>query len=819
MMSFLAQAPSPELAEGLASRFELLDAPPTWVVVLVVLPLIAGLVWLAYGRRLVTEPGTRVLGALRFVALLLLVFVLFRPALVEERQEVRPAEVVILLDDSASMARTDAWAGEDGGEREAQLGVTGIDPRESTRAELAEAALREKLLPALEERGYEPHLYTFADGWTPIDLGEDSPNSGIAGDTGEPDAPTSLLQARGVATHLGDAVLGTLAANATRHVTGMVVLGDGRNTGGAPVIDASRRASAAGIPVHGLVIGDSRDEVGLSLELVDVPETIMEDDELAVRLRISVQGLGELDEQPRADVRLEELTAPDDASGRIVDEREERPEPGGTRLTLVAPRSEGSASGEARRHFLVRVPPLPGEVQLDDNELRFSVRVTTQTIRVLYVDGYPRWEYRFLKEFLKRGDANISVRCYLGSASPDFPQEASQDLAPLTSLPTTREELLDDYDVVLLGDVNPRRIGRTEAESEAFIDALFAFVEAGGGLGMQAGELDNPRSYAGTPLETLLPIKLDPAGRAGFGSAETPYRPVLENPSRPHPIVRLIPDIEANRRMFEDEDGLAPFYWFYPVERAKAGADVLLSHPFEENRYGRRPLLVTGHHPAGRTLFLAVDSTWRWNWRFRDTWRQRFWKGAVRWLALGRLKSGDRRFTIEPGRTSYGLDERVTIGARVLDEDWDGSTDPELEVRWEDPGGTQHQATLNLEPDRPGSYQGALDVERPGHHRVWIELDGVERTGATFEVTLPSRESSDPTPDPEALAELAGATGGLGVSLGNIDEVLARFPGGEERREPLSARFEDLWDRWLTLLLILGVLSVEWILRKRMDLP
>lgn len=792
-------AQDPVITQGLATSFELLEAPSAWVVVLVILPLVGLVVWASYGRRLLESNGHRALGLLRGLAIFAVLFLLARPALVEERQEIRPAEVIVLFDDSASMGSSDPWAG-DAEAHAALSALTGLDPASSTRSELAREALGRHLLPVLEKRGYIPHLYTFAEGWTPADASTFTPAS------------------KGSASHLGDAVLGSLGANTARHVTDVIVIGDGRTTGGTPLVDAARRASAAGVPVHTLLTGDARPETGAKLELVDAPSTAMDDDEIAIHLRLTGQGQG----TRRVDVRLEELESADDESGRVLDDESIRLDGEGERLTLVAPRAETSnlAPGESRRrHFLVRTPPLEGETRLEDNILRLSVNVTNQTIRVLYVDGYPRWEYRFLKEFLKRSDENITVQCYLNSATVDFPQESSPGLDPLTALPTTREELLDNFDVVIIGDVNPYRMGRSVEESDAFVAALGDFVVAGGGVLFQSGEFDNPRSFIGTPLEALLPVKLDPAGRTGFAAAETAFHPLLEDPTQPHEITQLTPDLEDNRRLWEDEEGLAGFFWFYPVERPKAGTDVLLSHPFEENRHGRRPLLVTGYYPSGRTMFLAVDSTWRWNWRFGPKWRTRFWKGAIRWLSLGRLKSGDRRFRLEAGRTTFGLDERVAIEARVLNQDWQPSEEESIDVRWSGPNGEIQTGSLALVPGRPGAFRGALDVERPGHHRVWIEEDGAERTSSGFEITLPSRESADPSPDPAALVELAVATGGTHLTLAEIELLFEQFPGGEEQREPISARFEDAWDRWTSLLVILGLLAAEWLLRKRMNLP
>ena len=288
-------AQDPVITQGLATSFELLEAPSAWVVVLVILPLVGLVVWASYGRRLLESNGHRALGLLRGLAIFAVLFLLARPALVEERQEIRPAEVIVLFDDSASMGSSDPWAG-DAEAHAALSALTGLDPASSTRSELAREALGRHLLPVLEKRGYIPHLYTFAEGWTPADASTFTPAS------------------KGSASHLGDAVLGSLGANTARHVTDVIVIGDGRTTGGTPLVDAARRASAAGVPVHTLLTGDARPETGAKLELVDAPSTAMDDDEIAIHLRLTGQGQG----TRRVDVRLEELESADDESGEFL---------------------------------------------------------------------------------------------------------------------------------------------------------------------------------------------------------------------------------------------------------------------------------------------------------------------------------------------------------------------------------------------------------------------------------------------------------------------------------------------------------------------
>ncbi len=790
MIALLLQQAA-EQAQGLDESFRLLDMPPAWVVVLIVLPLFAAVTWIGYARESVSRPMRLFLSALRVSAFLLLFLVIARPVVVERREEVQKAEVVVLLDDSASMQRKDAYSG--GGDvRAAIANLTGLSAEGTSRLDLARTALERVLLPLFEKGDYEVRTFAFAESTTPLD-------------------DLSAASARGAGTHLGDAVSQALAAHRSRPVTDVVVLSDGRSNGGLPVLEAARAAGATGVPVHTVVIGDTRPERNAIVELVEAPSDALEGDELAVIVRVVGRGV---DENVR--VLLEELEGDGD-DARLLTDEEATLSGSGERVVLVAP--AGVRAGE--RRFRVSVPPVSGETMVDDNFVEFIVHVSPARMRVLLIDGYPRWEYRFLRSMLLRADKNIEFQSYLLSATRDFPQDSSPHLPPLREVPVTRDELLDNYDVVILGDVNPNKISPDPMRCEAFMNALHEFVEAGGGLLFQAGEYDNPTAYRHTPLEELLPIVMDATGVPAFeGDRRTEFRPLLEEPANPHEILRLHADPEVTRRLWEDEGGLRGFYWYQPVKRAKPGAQVLLHHPNEVNRQtgDPYPLLVIGYFPAGRTMFLAVDSTWMWRYHYGDRYHEMFWRNAIRWLALGRLKSGDRRFRLDADRAAFDLEDRISLEARVLDEDFRPSERQLQKVWWRGPDGKTSELDLARATDRLGVYRGSLQVERPGLYRAWIE-DGGKRVSATeFEVLLPSRENEDPSPDPATLALLANRTGGRAATLATLAVLAEEFPGGEERREPISSSLEDIWDRWATLLFALALLATEWVLRKRVEL-
>jgi uncharacterized membrane protein len=825
---------APEIQKtGTRVSFRLLDAPEAWIVVLLVLPACAALAWLAYARESIRPGARRILSLLRLAAILLLVAVLFRPVFVSRREEIRPAEVLVLVDDSASMLRSDAYASDESA-RKTLSSLAGRPAEGCTRLDLAAAALSKKLLPGIAKNGYVTRLYRFSERLDPLAEGQlaaaPAPTSGAAPTT----APAANakdagpgLSGRGAATHIGSALAAAIAGQRGRNVTDVVIVSDGRNNGGTQPAEAARAAAASGIPVHTLVVGDTRPERNVMVEIAESPPSVLEGDEIEITARVTARGTQGI---PTARVLLEEIDPSGGPSGgpggggtgRPLAEEEVPLSEAGARVVLLAPPTPTDSPTNERR-FRVSVPPIEGETLRDDNAVEVNVHIAPEKIRVLYVDAYPRYEYRYLHTLLQRSDVNLATQCYLLSATPDFPQESSRDLPSLTAVPTDRKELLDHYDVVILGDLNPYAISPDPSRCEEFMNSLHEFVERGGGLLAIAGEYDNPRSFAGTPLEELLPVVLDPTAATGIeGTLTKSWHPRLEDPADPHEVVRLVPDAAKNRALWEEDGGLSGFYWFSPVLRAKPGAQVLLRHPEEGNASGRYPLLVAGWFPAGRTLFVGFDETWRWQYRYGTRYHERFWRNAVRWVALSRLRSGDRRVQLDALKARYDLDERVTLEARVLDEDYRPSERPEQSVRLTAPDGTSTHMDLQRVPERPGLYRANFDVERPGLYSASIDLSaesgGVHAATTVFEVTLPSRENADPSPDPQALGEVSALSRGKALDLAHVDELLAQFPGHEERREPISSELDDAWDQWGTLLLALVLLSAEWVLRKRWDL-
>jgi hypothetical protein len=808
-LSALSRAP---LLDELAtkSRFVFQNAPPLWVVILIILPALIIIVAAAYGlekgapRRDVVR-----LALLRFLALACLCAILFRPAIETFRYRTQRTTVPVLIDDSASMRRADSYTNDS--ERSQltkalDLGA-GDTAANHTRADLAARAVSTRLEPALKKLGYDVRLYRFSDEVAPV-------------------TSANEIEGRGDRTRIGDALFTVIEDHRGRG-TPIILISDGRNTDGRDPREAARFAATEGIPIYTVGVGDPSAPSNLSIEILEAPDVALENDEVVVTVRVNSAGIDS--------AIVPVLLVSEDAEGGEIE----------TLANAEATIAQGAAPGRLSLRFTprqigelriaVKVPPRSDEALTDDNIVRRTIQVKPEKIRILYVEGNPRWEYRYLKNSLLRADKNLIVHCFLTASGRDFVQETTKGQKPLSEIPTDRQTLLENYDVIIFGDVSPDQLAGSREERDRFLESVREFVHRGGGFLMIAGEYDSPRSYAGTPIQELLPIELaGPEDEAMLPREQKEeFFPKLENPTNPHELVRLVESADDNRRLWEEPNGLRGQYWFCPVKKAKPGAEVLLRHPDLKNRYGNLVLAATTFVPDGRSMFVGIDSTWRWRYVYGDRYFEQFWRRAIRYLALNRLKSGDRRYSLSVERSVFELNDRASLEARVLDESFQPARKASQasfvkSLR----SGKVTPVPLNAATGEPGSFRAAFVVDEEGRYEAWITSDDTETgkrvASVEFEARLPDRENREPMLDAATLRAIANisAAGSLSSKnasdhyfpLSRIEDVARKFPGGGAQEFPEPSEFRDLWDRWWSLLALVVVLAAEWTLRKKAQL-
>ena len=752
----------------------------TWNVLL--LAAAGVLVWFVYLRRPLDRRRNALKAALRLGVLLVVIVLLNRPRLTVTQTQVEPSVLAVLIDDSLSMRLADV----------ADAGTA----RPTSRLAAVESLLTRddaKLLRELAEI-HRLRFYRFNADAVAMDVPATLEN------------PAKVEAARraiggiepaGVQTRVIDSLETISRELQGQRLAGAIVLTDGRETT-ARQADAIRGVVDAGVKVFAVPIGTDAGLRNLEIDSVAVQESVFVGD--VVNVKVQVRATGVPVGVPVRLVLKDKSGLPIYDNGAAVEQT----------LTFDA---DGTQQAELQfvpaavgpLDVLVEAVPISGEIDDADNVRAAQLSVLDANIRVLYVEGNPRWEYRYLKQQLIR-DQTVSVSCLLTSADPSFTQEGDR---PITRFPETIDELMD-YDVVVFGDVDPRQ----------FTDAQLALVNEfvsrrGGGFGMIAGPQYAPQKYVNTAVEPVLPVditRVDGDAWRGQNIADG-FRIALTAEGRESAIFRFYRDPTVNADFLRER--IQELFWYCRGVTAKPGVGIVLAqHPSATGPDGRpAPLVVVGRFGTGRTLFSAVDDTWRWRYYTGEQVFDSYWIQTLRYLARGK-KLGQRRVTLEAERPAYQLGETARINARVLDPQLLVSLPARLDAQVLDDRG---QPTRTVELVRQGSgdtFSGGFTADRLGRFAVRVSPGGaIEPIQVPLEVEVPRLELNDPTVDRVSLARLALETGGKLVDLADATSLPKLIPSAQ-KDIPIVVE-HALWSSPLALLLFASLITAEWILRKR----
>jgi len=757
-----------------------------WPFGLVLLALVALLVWTAFWyRRDGTRPGTAwkvAMASLRVLAMVLLLLMAFQPMLRSQRQHVTRSVVAVLIDVSESMTRyRDPWL--DARKREETIRALGGDPSVTRLTRLEQVLqLLSRREVALLERLRERHqvlLYTFGADVRPQALpraGE--PPAPLRIDPPPPDLASS--------TQIGTALERVLADTAGQPLAGILLFSDGgQNLGPDPAV-AAQRAAENHSPIFTIGLGDPHQPRDLAVANILTDEIVRKGDEVVVQVALRqrkyegatvplVLRLGHR-ELGRVEVRMEQELEVHSFS--FVPE-----ETGLFRLTAA-------------------VPVQRGETNRTNNVKTFNLRVIDKRLKILYIEGTPRWEYRYLKNAILR-DKSVHFACLLTDGDLSSGGEGN---VPIYGFPRDRKELFS-YDLVILGDVPRNFFTRLDLEN------LAAFVEQrGGSLIVIAGENHMPWDYRNEKLAEVLPV-LIPA----FPEQRTflaPFRIELTERGRNNPMLWLAADPAESERIWSQLPGL---YWCGLTDGRKRGAEVLAVHPAirkgAENELA--PIFLHMNVGMGRVFMSMVDSTWQWRFATGDKYFYRFWAQIIRTMKPQELPGADAFTRITTDQNSYVLGQRVRITARLLTPNYQPVRDDfaRAEVRRQQDG---QIFPLRLEPvlGAAGTYSSEWQPPLPGDYRLSVYGYGGRKTEGLrdFNVEVASIELDDPALREQPLRQIAGSSGGSYVPLTEVASLPERLRDASQR---FQSRLEhELWDTPLALILFSLLLVGEWVLRK-----
>jgi hypothetical protein len=462
--------------------------------------------------------------------------------------------------------------------------------------------------------------------------------------------------------------------------------------------------------------------------------------------------------------------------------------------------------------YVLEVEPGTGETDVANNVSRPQhVVVRQDPIRVLLADSVPRYEFRYLKHLLERealreNGNTLQLDVVLQDADLNY---AEEDQTALAHFPVRREEIFQ-YDVILLGDVNPDYL------SNAVFGHLQEFVrERGGGLILIAGERHNPLDYRGTPLEVMLPIELSTA-RAPDPQAtiRSGFRPELTLEGRKESAIFRFEKTEEESVAVWNQ--FPELYWFLEAPELKPGAFAFARHPTRSGSDGRLPIIALQRFGAGKVLFHATDELYRWRFRRGDLYYGRYWIQAIRYLTRSRLLGRDKGARLTADKEYYQRGETVRLRLEFLDERLIPLEQDGARVMVERRGGSQQTIRLTQLPHARNVFEGQLSRAAEGtYHAIAVRPAFSDAPPSEdFIVESRSRELLKTSVDRTDLVRATQATHGRFYSLAEAARLPRDIPAGQpvplESRDPIP-----LWNRWEFLLLFAGLLTAEWLLRKR----
>lgn len=449
----------------------------------------------------------------------------------------------------------------------------------------------------------------------------------------------------------------------------------------------------------------------------------------------------------------------------------------------------------------LRVPKDLQEVVAENNEIAAPISVRKEQLKVLVVESYPRWEYRYLRNALER-DPGVEVTCLL--FHPELP-DVGGGRTYIERFPAANE--LSQFDVVFLGDVGVDSRQLSEEQTQEIRQLVSAQAA---GLVFLPGRYGRQETLASSALADLYPVVMEAARPDGVGSS-LPGRFALTRTGQRSLLTRLADADEDNAEIWSQLPG---FYWHAAVERAKAGAEILAVHDQEATDSGRVPLIVTKTYGTGKVLFMGTDSAWRWREGVEDKYHYRFWGQVARWMAYQRqMAQGESmRLFFSPDRPR--VEDVVTLNANVLDSQGGPLDQGSVVVQAIAPSGRTH--TIRLQPgeeDAWGLFVGSFVPDEPGDHRL---VAACAETGASVETELSvqglSRERLGRLARFDVLEEIAAITGGRLTPVSEVRSLLdylATLPEPEPTVHRTRIWAHPLWGGFLVLLL-----AVFWIGRK-----
>lgn len=596
-------------------------------------------------------------------------------------------------------------------------------------------------------------------------------------------------------------------------IMGLILLTDGRDQSGKPLAPLAAGLKASNTPVYPVMLGSTFRPKDLSFASIDCPQSVYKGDHPQLKATLNTVGF----EGKTIEVEL-------------IPEQDPSAEPVKKSIAVTGPSVDIEFDLDAqelgRKAYLIRTPVLEGESRDDNNSRTFALTVVDDRAKVFLIDGDARWEFRYLETALSRDERVDLQRVlvnqpYLGILpEPFFPQKLDLAATAAESSP------LANVDLVILGDVSPVVL------DEKMLERIRDFVVEGGTLVISAGKRWMPLGYQSPVLDQLLPVTNLRPFNVTERSAEgpptqrgVPIRLTVEGEQQS--MLQFAAGMAENQTVWKSLPGQmwsilgdpkpASTVWATGNSPAQAATP-------DSNR--EHALIVHQHLGSGQVVWMGFDGTWRWRHRAGDSYHHRFWGQLARWAAANKVTAGNEFVRFGPDRPDSELGRDISLKAKWVAQFLQKF--PRLKAHAEifrngDPPGKVF-SRIDLTPSAANSLQheGKVVGLPAGEYRVTISTDNADLGDKPVEANIyvhdrPSQELAELSANRDLLTQIADVSGGrlfLPDQIHELPKMFKTYDGNVSRYDE-----SPLWDRWPWLVLLCGLMTAEWVVRKLNGLP
>ncbi len=748
MFEFLFKYPPAIFSKG---KLALLSPWPLWVLLVLLIAAGAGLYWNMQQRQVaLSRVRSTVIWLLQTALIAVVLFMLWHPAISVARLRPQQNVVAVLVDHSRSM---------------------GIADDGKPRLQAAEDLLNGELLPELSKK-FQIRLYEFGRDAGRVDQARD-------------------LKADDNATRIGDSLRHIASEAGTMPLGAIVLMSDGGDNTGGVDRDTIAQLRQLRVPVHTVGFGPDHFNKDIEVEDVAVPARALPNSKVSARVAFRQHGY------PGAKVKLVVHE-----NGKAIAQQD---------ITLKPDVEQSESvvfnSGAAGAHsFSVGIEPQTGEENVQNNSMVRLVNVGDRQMRILYFEGEPRWDFKFIRRALIDTDDNTidlttilrttQNKTYTQSTTGTPDRKGIEDGFP------TKPEDLFQFDGLIIGSVEANYFTPTQQQMiKDFAD------KRGGGVLFTAGRYAlNDGGWAGSPMAEMMPLRLSNEKTFSRDFAEAS----LTEAGRENPITRLEEGRDANLARWKKMPELANYA---TMGTPKPGAVVLMD--VTEAGHHPSPLLAIENYGHGRTAILATEGTWRWKMLqdHTDTTDFTFWKQLMRWL----VTETPGQVTTSTPHQVLSDDTRVPLRAVVRDKTYEPVAGATVSASITRPDGGTSVVEMKPDPLEPGTYTAEFSADKAGAYvtEVTAHQDKTDlgRDTMTFRREDGVAENFGAAQNKELLEKLSSDTNGsyyTPAKAKRLGDEIAVSEAGITAHDNL-----DIWDMPILFLLVLLIRGGEWLLRRK----